>query len=397
MSVKIRALIGHGSAHCEAGHWQTGLSMIELMVAMAVGLVLSVGLFTMIANTSQSFKIQDDFARVQDNAATALRYLGDSIHQAGFYGNLMTPGNLRPITASAVATVNDCGSAGNAPAANWALDFTTPLIAYPNLTPTNINGIFPCIRAQNFSAGPAIANTNRNPVLVTRGANGYRICAAIFAAPGPPNCTTGINLLTAQNNYTTTIYVQGDPYSGVIFYGADYAAMRPTVDAKKYPNGNDFEMFEYRTHDYYVRPCSRPAGGAANCTGAADDNNQPIPTLVRQQLVGSTMTEVPLVEGIELVDYRFGVDTNSDGVPEFFTPTPVATDWINVVAVKVSLLVRSNTMNAGYDDSAKRYDLDGDGTIDYRCDLLAAPACSFKRKVFSQIFQVRNVAQRRLL
>src|SRR3982750_1612775 len=104
--------IAHGTSRL----WQTGLSMIELMVAMAVGLVLSVGLFTMIANTSQSFKIQDDFARVQDNAATALRYLGDSIHQAGFYGNLMTPGNLSPIAASAVATVNDCGSAGNAPA-----------------------------------------------------------------------------------------------------------------------------------------------------------------------------------------------------------------------------------------------------------------------------------------
>ena len=130
---------------------------------------------------------------------------------------------------------------------------------------------------------------NPNPILVTRGASGFRICWAIVAAGAAnasPACSGTVSLLTNQNNYATSIYVQADPYNGIAFYGADYAALRASPTALKYSNGIDMEMFEYRAHVYYVRPCSRPAGGATNCTGANDDDGHPIPTLVRQELVG---------------------------------------------------------------------------------------------------------------
>jgi type IV pilus assembly protein PilW len=121
---------------------------------------------------------------------------------------------------------------------------------------------------------------------------------------------------------------------------------------------------------------------------------------VRQELIGSAMTEVPLVEGVEMINFQYGIDTlpanpGPDGVPEFFTDDPGG-QWGNVVAVKVTVLVRSPTVSVSYDDSGKTYDLDGNGVADYRCtDYPGTPACSFKRKVFSQTFQVRNIAQRR--
>jgi hypothetical protein len=189
--------------------------------------------------------------------------------------------------------------------------------------------------------------------------------------------------------------VQSDPYQGMVFLGTDYATLRGSASSRKYPNGNDLEMFEYRAHVYYIRPCSRPAGGAANCTGAGDDNNQPIPTLVRQELAGVTMTEVPLVEGVELIDYRFGVDVDQDGVPDNYTANVVTAQWPLVVSVKVTMLIRSPNLNNEYDDSSKNYDLVGDGvSAVYRCTNSPAPACNYKRKIFSQILQVRNVAQR---
>ena len=367
--------------------------MIELMVGLTIGLVLTLGLFTMLAGSSQAFKVQDDFARMQENATAAFRYIGDSVRQAGFVGNTSDPSIISFVAGSAVATTTDCGSGANPPTTNWALTFTTPIIAFPGLTPATVNAVFPCILSANFSAGPPVANPN--PILVVRGASGYRICNQVVAAPGPPVCTNPNALLTAQPNYATTIYVQSDPYKGLVFYGADFANLRASATSRFYSNGNDIEMFEYRAHVYYIRPCSRPAGGAANCTGAADDNGHPIPTLVRQELSGSAMTEVPLVEGIDLIDYRFGIDNNGDGVPDVFKDTPVAGDWPNVVAVKVTMLVRSPTLSTEYDDSGKQYDLNGDGVIDYKCTLAPAPACRYKRKVFSQVFQARNLAQRK--
>src|SRR5258706_8190654 len=71
-----------------------GLSLVELTVGLAIGLVLTLGLFTLISNQSLAFKVQNDFARMQENGATALRYIGDSARMAGFYGYTMEPGNV---------------------------------------------------------------------------------------------------------------------------------------------------------------------------------------------------------------------------------------------------------------------------------------------------------------
>ncbi len=375
---------------------QCGMSLMELMVGLAIGMVLTLGMFTMIVSTSQSFRVNDDFSRMQENAVTAFRYLGDSLRQAGFYGSSQDTTSMTIPAGSAVATTTDCGSAAVTPAVNFALDFRTPIRAYMNYTPLTVNADFPCIRQANFNTGPPIANPN--PILVTRGASGFRVCWAIVAAVAnlSPACLNTPSLLASQSNSATTIYLQADPYTGIAFYGGDYSALRAGATARRYPNGTDMEMFEYHAHVYYIRPCSRPAGGAVNCTGANDDSARPIPTLVRQELVGSAMTEVPLVEGIELIDYRFGIDTTGDGVADVYLGNIVTvTQWLQVVSVKVSILVRSPNINTEYDDSSKQYDLLGDGvTVLYRCTTSPAPACNFKRKIFSQTIQVRNIAQR---
>ena len=99
---------------------QRGLSLIEMMVGLSIGLFLTLGLFTLISNTSQSFKIQDDFARMQDNAAAAFRYIGSSLRLAGFYGYTDSPNTIDTVIGG-VATTTDCGSATNLPTTNWAL------------------------------------------------------------------------------------------------------------------------------------------------------------------------------------------------------------------------------------------------------------------------------------
>ena len=52
---------------------QRGMSLMELMVGLSIGMVLTLGMFTMLVSTSQSFRVNDDFSRMQENAATAFR------------------------------------------------------------------------------------------------------------------------------------------------------------------------------------------------------------------------------------------------------------------------------------------------------------------------------------
>lgn len=373
---------------------QAGLSLVELMVGLTIGLFLTLGLFTMISNTSNAFKVQDDFARMQDNAAMAMRHLGNSLRMAGFYGYARDSTVINS-AYGAVTTTNDCGSATNTPATDWALDLRFPVFGLNGLTPATVNTELPCINAANYMVVPG-----GQQILVTRGAIGFRI-------PDPNNDGNLTDGLTNQRNFATTVYIQADPGEGLTFYGADFAALRGANRTRTLANGRDIDIFEYAAHVYYIRPCSRFFTGTVCQTtgstliGGGDDDRRPVPTLVRQELRGSAMTEVALAEGIERMVLLYGIDNAPggapDGVADTFTATPAAADWANVVAVRVTLLVRAAAPNAQHDDSGKTYDLNGDNVIDYRCttDVNTTAPCSYKRKVFSQLFQLRNIAQRR--
>ncbi len=370
--------------------WQAGLSLIELMVGLTIGLFLTLGMFVLITNSSSAFKVQDDFARMQENATSAMRYIGSSLRMAGFYGYAQDASVINT-TFGAVSTTTDCGSATNTPLSNWAIDLRFSVFGLQGLTQSDINTTVPCVAVANF-----LEITGGQQILVTRGALGTRVA--------DPNADGNLaDGLAAMRNYTTTIFVQADPGEGLIFYGNDFTTLKGAARTRTLPNGNDIDIFEFAAHVYYIRPCSRFAAGATACTAAADDG-RPIPTLVRQELSGSAMTEVALAEGIERMNLLYGIDNvpagAPDGVADTFTTTPAAADWQNVVSVRVTLLVRSNTLTAQYDDGAKTYDLDGDNAItaaDYNCttDVATPSACRYKRKVFSQLVQLRNIAQRR--
>ena len=349
---------------------QQGLTLVELMIGITIALVLTFGLMVLIMGTSRSYKTQDEFARLQESGVTALSYIGDSIRHAGFYGvgNAATPVDA---ATGGVATTTDCGSAANPPQANWALNALAPMVGFNGLTPITVNATLPCVLETNFQTGQ---------VLAVRMATGERL--------RDPN--TDGNLRDAAF-VANRIYIQGNATGAILFRGSDYGTLRGASLSRRVFGGADAPIFEYQAHLYYIRPCSRPAT-PPGCQ-ATDDNGRPIPTLVRQELEGATMVERPLVQGVELINFLYGLDADGDGVPDRFTATPAGGDWATVVVVRVSVLVRDPMATAGYDDTGKLYDLNGDGVPDFTCT--PNVNCGFRRHVFTQNFQVRNVAQRR--
>jgi len=349
---------------------QRGLTLVELMISIAIGMLITFGMLLLIMNTSRGFKSQDDFARMQGSGIVALSYIGDAIRLAGFYGigNAATPVDA---AVGAVTTTTDCGSAANPPGANWALNAIAPLGGFSGLTPLNVNATLPCILASNFQTGQILAlRLSTGDPLRDPNNDGNMVDAAFVA---------------------NRIYVQGNASGAILFRGTDYGTLRGASQTRRVFGGADAPIFEYQAYLFYIRPCSRPIA-PPGCQ-ATDDDGRPVPTLVRQELDGPNMVERPLVQGIELIDYLFGLDADGDGVPDRYTAAPVGGDWATVVVVRVSVLVRDSRATAGFDDTGKLYDLNGDGVPDFTCT--ANLNCNFKRHVFTQTFQVRNVAQRR--
>ncbi len=67
-------------------HRQQGLSLVELMVAMALGLVLILGVGNIFVANRVTINLQEGMGHIQQTGRFALHRIGKSIHGAGYFG-----------------------------------------------------------------------------------------------------------------------------------------------------------------------------------------------------------------------------------------------------------------------------------------------------------------------
>ncbi len=65
-------------------HQQRGFSLVEIMVAMVLGLILLGGTIAIYASSKDSYRLQENIAGMQENARFALHALRRDAEMAGF-------------------------------------------------------------------------------------------------------------------------------------------------------------------------------------------------------------------------------------------------------------------------------------------------------------------------
>jgi len=90
---------------------QLGFTMIELMVALLIGLFLMGGLMTLLQNNRKAFSSQSALAQLQDSERLAMSMMTGIIQQAGYFTD---PTINSPSTAllAAGAFTSSAGPAG---------------------------------------------------------------------------------------------------------------------------------------------------------------------------------------------------------------------------------------------------------------------------------------------
>lgn len=86
---------------------QCGFTLVEIMVAMAIGLVMIAGILQVSAANRESSRLQRNMGFVQENIRSAMELLTRDIRQAGYY-----QGN-NPVAPLVTATTTDGGGANN--------------------------------------------------------------------------------------------------------------------------------------------------------------------------------------------------------------------------------------------------------------------------------------------
>ena len=79
---------------------QAGFTLVEMLVAVTIGLVVLFGMTATFVNLKNTFRSQDKLGQLQDNERLALTFLTNSVNEAGYFPD---PKNASPINAPAAA------------------------------------------------------------------------------------------------------------------------------------------------------------------------------------------------------------------------------------------------------------------------------------------------------
>jgi type IV pilus assembly protein PilW len=101
---------------------------------------------------------------------------------------------------------------------------------------------------------------------------------------------------------------------------------------------------------------------------------------------GGALPAVEVVENIEQMQIEYAVDSDNDGTPDSFTPTPA--DWSQVIGARVWLLARSSETSPNV-KNALTFQM-SDTTYD-----VPAATANFKRRVYSTYIPFMTPMSRR--
>lgn len=279
---------------------QAGFGLVELMIAMAIGLLLLGGIGYVYLGSSAAFRTTDNLSRVQENARYALEVMSRDIRMAGYIGC----GNIAAMTVKTIASppvpamsINNA-LLGYNNGSGWTNPSTVSRVAGDVLSIMAAFGGNATL-AGNLRPSNANVQINGNPnsfvqgdvLVVTDCAN-----ADVFKVTNTPG-----------NSGTVTLAHGSGTNSGnrTGIYGKDAFVMR--VDQYSYFIGNN----------------------------AAGNRS-----LYR---VGFDANAEELVEHVHDMQFRYGLDTNDDGTVDSYSATPG--NWTQVVSVTINLLIRSPDNN----------------------------------------------------
>ncbi|MDD1616788.1 MAG: type IV pilus assembly protein PilW, partial [Methylococcaceae bacterium NSP1-2] len=65
---------------------QRGFTLIELMIAMLIGVFLMAGILQIFSSAKQAYRLQENLSRLQENGRFAMDYLTKGVRMAGYMG-----------------------------------------------------------------------------------------------------------------------------------------------------------------------------------------------------------------------------------------------------------------------------------------------------------------------
>jgi len=309
---------------------QKGLSLVELMIAITLGLILMTGVMQVFLSSKTVYSTQQALSRIQETGRLAVEFMARDIRMAGYMG-------CASRTAGMVVT-----NTLNNPS-KYQYDFTTALMGYTAETLPADHGLTPLPTANTdlfvlrgaFGSGvQVVQNNNGGQVNVTITTEEPGACAdgstrisglcendiLVVSDCSKARVFQATNLTkTGGGSIAGTVNVvhaaTGTPGNAVNNWGGSSGP-----ESERFRNGSEVLFATTMTYFIGKGTSGRPS--------------------LWQNING---VNLELLEGVEDMSVKYGVDSDEDYVPNEYLPAAKlsATDWNKVIALRVELLVAS--------------------------------------------------------
>lgn len=385
-------MIPHASPHTDMPNGfpgaEGGFSLVEIMVALVAGLALAAGIGQVFLSSKQTYQVQDQLSRLQENGRFAIDLLAHEARMAGSLGcgsRVMTLSNTLngsdTLYFNFAVPVEGFEAANTAPGTTYDIKATYPA---PSASAAKWSPKLPAVSPA--IVGDVIEGTD---VLVVRGRRDQGANLASLNLPGTPGqltvqttafdaggCTGGANringicigdyAMVADCRMARIFQITAADPAGIIEHAAGNgdAGTNACGNWNEPPGSKPPNSLCLR---YQFPSVAAPMGGApAEVSGvattvffisqraASEGDPNPGPSLYRRVSMGD-MHKEEVVEGVESMQILYGVDSGSGNV-EFVTADAIANR--TVLSLRIGLLLRTVDETTTTLDTAV-YDVNG--------------------------------------
>lgn len=294
---------------------QSGVTLIELMISMAVSLFIIGAVLYVVFDSRTTYVYNEAVSRVQENGRIATQIIAHELRMAGYFGCFKP----RDVLAeeSLIGHVN--------------------VVATPS--PVTILTAAQAIQGVSYAAGaPAFVGPDgvagSSVISITKGSNSpvqlagnlATLTAPVLTDDNPDRFAAGDILLITDCTSADLFRASDVTQAGGTFTITHDAGN--TTNAFSRPFNQSATVMAFRQQDYFVRATPR-----------LDNAGQPVLALFER--VNGQVSE--LVEGVEDMRLRYGVDTTGDSIANVYRTEALMApnDWPRVVSARVELLVAS--------------------------------------------------------
>lgn len=308
-----------------------GFSLIEMMIAMILGLMVTAGVISVFLAGQQSYRTNNALADVEDGSRVAFELMARDIREAGMTG----------CGSSSSRVANVLSNSPNGGGSDWWANWNNALHGYDNTSSI----VDPALTGITGNGAPVVGTDSLQ--IISAGSLPVTVAsdqepAANFKlnAPSPdlqsgdviivcsPDHATIVQITNYNNNNVTVVHNTGTGTPGNCSKGLGYPT-QCTTNGNVDPFPTNSTIAAMQATDWYIG--KNPAGGTSLYRIA----------LVNSGGTGVTTQAQEMVRDVKDMQITYLENPNTS-----FVPAASVGNWNNVTAARVTLTLQSNFQRA---------------------------------------------------